>query len=630
MSGPQYTPLDPSQRNIRLVILLPGQWADVISCKLVIAALEVVPQYEALSYYWGNPKTTIPILVDECWCDVTNNLANALRRIRSQTTERTLWIDAICINQADSKEKTHQVGMMGDIYSKTSCCLVWLGEDKEDENAPFNSIHESAGVLWTFEDSEKIEMAQLASNGEAASAFRLLYSLAKCSNQGHVYNLPDDHGVMIESPWDKNTSPKWFDPACESLNTLIVSRQWWDRIWTLQEAVLPREMTFICGGMSMPWKMLSAAADALQRCRRCCESFLNGLDPHLSMTLWHLSLKCFRISSIRKGEQRRNIWSLLTIGLSRESTNPLDKVYGVLGLAQLWDGQDSIVADYSVAPRKLMERVSFEELRHSRALKALVSASHRPVANFELPSWVTDWTLSLPERQVMALSNWAVDYDDYSACDDTVSDVWLTKDGALSLWGIQVDIVEQVGLKLEVVTGAQWDTYSDTIRLWRRLLQSRRGEETPYSSSDGLTRAFIRAILGGRLVRRITTGISYQAERKLYQISEVEYAAYEKMIRNDSSGRHITSEMQNDVQRGVRGRHFFITRTGYVGFASGNVEISDEIYVFCGGRIPFVLRRQTNQSKPYFSLQGSGYVEGIMSGEVMERYEQRKEEVFLV
>jgi hypothetical protein len=46
------------------------------------------------------------------------------------------------------------------------------------------------------------------------------------------------------------------------------------------------------------------------------------------------------------------------------------------------------------------------------------------------------------------------------------------------------------------------------------------------------------------------------------------------MIREDSGGYHITSEMQNDVLRGVRERSFFITRAGYVGFASSSVEIS--------------------------------------------------------
>lgn len=143
-------------------------------------------------------------------------------------------------------------------------------------------------------------------------------------------------------------------------------------------------------------------------------------------------MKCFKISSISRGDQARNLWSQLTIGLSRESTDPRDKVYGVLGLAQLWDGQDPIVADYSVGPRKVIERVCFEELRHSRALKALVSASHRPVVNFELASWATDWTLSVPKSQVMILSNWAVDYNDYTACDDIISEVRLTKDKALS------------------------------------------------------------------------------------------------------------------------------------------------------------------------------------------------------
>lgn len=38
-----------------------------------------------------------------------------------------LWIDAICINQATTLEKNHQVSMMGMIYSQAECVIVWLG-----------------------------------------------------------------------------------------------------------------------------------------------------------------------------------------------------------------------------------------------------------------------------------------------------------------------------------------------------------------------------------------------------------------------------------------------------------------------------------------------------------------------
>jgi hypothetical protein len=38
-----------------------------------------------------------------------------------------LWIDAISINQETLEERNHQVGIMGEIYSRAECVIIWLG-----------------------------------------------------------------------------------------------------------------------------------------------------------------------------------------------------------------------------------------------------------------------------------------------------------------------------------------------------------------------------------------------------------------------------------------------------------------------------------------------------------------------
>jgi hypothetical protein len=95
-----------------------------------------IPAYEALSYVWGSDENKLRISlsyvsehdancsrkpdVDNCRTasdqglqhKVTQNLAAALRHIRLSDVERTMWIDAICINQEDHDEKNHQVKQM--------------------------------------------------------------------------------------------------------------------------------------------------------------------------------------------------------------------------------------------------------------------------------------------------------------------------------------------------------------------------------------------------------------------------------------------------------------------------------------------------------------------------------------
>ncbi|KAF1982758.1 hypothetical protein K402DRAFT_295350, partial [Aulographum hederae CBS 113979] len=87
--------------------------------------------YDALSYAWESDKGTTIIQVDGHHLQVTRNLAHALRRLRRPGVARTLWVDAICINQSDNEEKSRQVGMMKNIYESASFVLIWLGPEPD-------------------------------------------------------------------------------------------------------------------------------------------------------------------------------------------------------------------------------------------------------------------------------------------------------------------------------------------------------------------------------------------------------------------------------------------------------------------------------------------------------------------
>ncbi|KAF2998666.1 hypothetical protein E8E14_000179 [Neopestalotiopsis sp. 37M] len=96
--------LDLSQQQIRILRLLPGEWIHPIQCSICTVYMSTHPPYEALTYAWGDATDREPILVDDYLCEVTANLARSLRRLRKSDQERHLWVDAICINQADDDE----------------------------------------------------------------------------------------------------------------------------------------------------------------------------------------------------------------------------------------------------------------------------------------------------------------------------------------------------------------------------------------------------------------------------------------------------------------------------------------------------------------------------------------------
>lgn len=127
LSSYEYSALN-EPRHIRLIRLHPAIHSDsTLQCNLVTAQLGSIP-FEALSYVWGSTEQLKPLVCDNALTYITKNLDNALRRLRKKRAERVLWVDAICINQNDIKEKEQQIPLMKDIYSGSSRTLVWLGE----------------------------------------------------------------------------------------------------------------------------------------------------------------------------------------------------------------------------------------------------------------------------------------------------------------------------------------------------------------------------------------------------------------------------------------------------------------------------------------------------------------------
>jgi hypothetical protein len=126
-----YSPLGPDE--FRLVRLLPD--ADeyaVIRCQLLVGRFgEVDFLYESLSYSWGDPQATYVIVVDNVEFPITANLYATLRGLRQQDVVRMLWVDALCINQADVVEKSKQVRHMRHIFQQGAQVLAWLSDSDE-------------------------------------------------------------------------------------------------------------------------------------------------------------------------------------------------------------------------------------------------------------------------------------------------------------------------------------------------------------------------------------------------------------------------------------------------------------------------------------------------------------------
>ncbi|KAK1621699.1 heterokaryon incompatibility, partial [Colletotrichum phormii] len=114
---------------------------DPLSCHLVEVDVDCPPSYVALSYTWGGEEPCEPLVIHNSGRAkqqllITPNCAAALRLLRRSLRRRTknrrslsVWIDAICIDQASDDERNAQVAMMAEIYQRSKTVVVWLGQD---------------------------------------------------------------------------------------------------------------------------------------------------------------------------------------------------------------------------------------------------------------------------------------------------------------------------------------------------------------------------------------------------------------------------------------------------------------------------------------------------------------------
>ncbi|OTB12793.1 hypothetical protein K445DRAFT_337402, partial [Daldinia sp. EC12] len=184
-----HTPLDRETGQIRILLLQPGTFHSPIRCGLSIESVQ--SRFEALSYVWGDVNDTLPIEVLGQEVKITKNLESALRHLRDSDQVRRLWVDAVCVDQDDSSELSHQVAMMDTIYSRAERVIAWLGM-------------ELSGVL------------NLLMIRNFASDFSLHWDPDKRANTE----------TNIKAPFFPLL--RWFQ------NT------WYNRMWTLQEALLAK------------------------------------------------------------------------------------------------------------------------------------------------------------------------------------------------------------------------------------------------------------------------------------------------------------------------------------------------------------------------------------------------------
>lgn len=124
-----YSPLPLDPRSIRLLRRIPVASAQDHSYELAEFPLHNGPKYHALSYCWGSSSRSTAIQCNGTSLTITPILSEALQHVfeLSLNGVEWLWVDQICINQADLQERGSQVDMMKEIYKISERTIIWLG-----------------------------------------------------------------------------------------------------------------------------------------------------------------------------------------------------------------------------------------------------------------------------------------------------------------------------------------------------------------------------------------------------------------------------------------------------------------------------------------------------------------------
>ena len=199
-----YLKLDTRNDEIRLLTILPETDAET-QARCVLSKASLNDKYVTISYEWGDPKITAPILLDGQVFYVTKNLDACLRALRTTKghKDEKVWIDAICINQSDIRERSEQIQLMGRIYGSAVFSILWLGESTKPCKA-------------------------------ALMALQLEQRFPGKLRPAHISTLL------------KRLPPAGLDMVREEM-LYLMSLSVWERIWILQEICLAKEIVLIYG-----------------------------------------------------------------------------------------------------------------------------------------------------------------------------------------------------------------------------------------------------------------------------------------------------------------------------------------------------------------------------------------------
>ena len=629
---------------IRLVVLHPGGREGRITCTLKQTRLSEAGEYEALSYCWGkaprrkiyiNPASTASPTQGR-YLLVPASLIPFLYRTRAhplfKDKARVLWVDSICINQNDNAEKESQVRYMRDIYMHAKHTIIWLGVEAD----------------------------------RSADALSYIYKLGR----KYVFHVADiENRVFNPEIEQEKANLSTFnvtvgDPVLEAVFALL-ERQYFERAWIVQEAVVSPKAHIAVGGNSQTWLTFVFAFLYLLQ----VQSWIFEFYPSV-----HLNLV---VSLIRT----KNYWNCnydipwwITLVTHRQSRSglPEDKIFALWGLSckkQLIDL--GVTPNYSQGVEKTYWHLATRglesgtaEVLHIPRICIEEEDSQKGIHALEVPSWVPDWRYTegtafpmnplilgsrpspLPYRcsSNTTYSPFFMDYDAKTGFPRTIvlegyTIAQLTHITSRS-WKIPAYPKRQT---LKSQARVMQFNQSQIVE-WESVLRLRGSHKRVYEPTGDTYFEAIYKVLSAGSIPKQNEHLAKKAfegwesrQRFLRLIRRAGLEAYlwiyiivvfvERILRTvvsyrnpDWEFRTIVAPMHNRKGARLNGNIGWGERQDkemeFLALVPVQSDVGDEVVICKGIKLPLVLRRKLGGKERRYEFMGDAYVHGAMNGEL--------------
>ncbi|KAI1120802.1 heterokaryon incompatibility protein-domain-containing protein [Nemania abortiva] len=567
-------------RNIRLLSVIEAKPGEPLVAELSEHSLDHDASYIALSYAWDTGCELRALRIHDTDLLIHSNLYRCLECLWEKGIRTATWTDAICINQADDAEKSIQVPLMSDIYRGAAKVYVWLDRATDEERM---AVRQLSNIVLGLEAADPALTLGALSATEAHTTFK---------------------SIGIPAP----SSDVWVHLA------RVLNRPWFNRLWVLQEVLLARHISVLCGAEETEWDQITRFER--QVLRRGLHKILQGTE-FSSLQIFHMlntianftTCKTRMLASPSKTEVPTPV--LLHVMRRKKVTLSVDRIYGILSLVPP-HLKSRVVIDYEAAPTAV--HADFVKLNlPTDSMLELLSQVYgpdpgRPAA---LPSWCPELDRPPPINRFGGNNGMDSGYHAGFALPFVPKQVVATDthSSIITLSGFQVDAVVEIKNGFDTPFASQINS-DDAAKLLKWEQEVRALAKRALKGKDGWRNEYARALLADRA---LTADNMYCAcEDDCLQTHE-RYLAH---LRDVADLRTSASRPKYPMVDALADRVFIATEGGRIGYARPAVQVGDTVCVFENSIVPFILRFE-GTDKPG-RLVGEAYVSNLMRGEVLE------------